>query len=584
MSKKNKSEIESKERLEYLTKIFSSASTWDDTWRNNAEGWYDYYHGRQWTDDEIAALTERGQAVTTYNSIKPAIDSLLGSERQNRPKVSMAGRTLDDGKLAEAKTKLYDYIQYNSNTDEEIDKCARDSYITGRGWLYVYADTTGEHADLMHTFVDYRDMFVDSMSKKDDLSDCRYLHYAVFTDSDIIKSRFPEFREETGDTAILSFESSSDDKVVWYQDQDRKRPRLINSWWRDEDGDIHTAIWVNGQILYYKKNPYEMNLFPFVQYTLERDLDNMPYGLVRNMISAQDEVNKRHSKALHYLNARQVLAEEDAFEDWEEARKTLAKPDGITKIADGALREGKIEILDNTALANVHIQMMQIAKDNILYSAGLNPAYVGQSGQYDSAKKANISIAQAQNSIVPLLNKLRAARHRLAEITMKLVPEFYVEQRIIRIIQPNGEYAFMPLNKVQLLDDNTMVKMNDVTNDDVDVVIEDAPMGLNEREEQFAQLLQIQGQTGRPIPMEILLRYSSMKEKYQLAKDIEQHYNMEGQLQQAQQFIEQLQEQIKQLGGQVAQQQNQIVQERTARKVDKEVQKNINTMGLGLGV
>jgi len=576
------SKLKGEKLLETAEKWFSDSVSWDDEWKDKAKRWYDYYHGRHWTSEEIEALESRGQAVTTYNHIKPSIDSVIGSERQNRPKITMAGRTLDDERLAQAKTQLYNYITYNSKTDDELDRMITDAFVTGRGWMYAYADTSGDNIDLMHSFIDYRDMFVDGYSKRDDLGDSRYIHYAVFTDDDMIKAQFPKFKKEIDNrqinSGILNFESSSDDDI-WYKAGDRSRPRLINTWYRDENNNVHTVIWVKGQILYHQKQPYEMNRFPFIQYTVSRDLDNNPYGLVKQMVSAQDEVNKRHSKALHYLNAKQVMAEEDAFVDWNEAQKTLAKPDGITKLQDGALTQGKVQVIDNTALASTHIQMMQIAKDNILYSAGLNPSFVGQASQYESAKKSNLSIAQAQNSIVPVLNKLRIARFDLAEITMKLVPEFYGEERIIRIIQPDGKYAFMPLNQVKILDDNTLGKLNDMTNDDVDVIIEDAPRGLNEREEQFAQLMQIQGQTARPIPMEVLLRYSSIKDKHQLSEDLKQYYALESQLQQAQQQLEQMGQQIQQLGGQVQQKDSQIVQIQTARAVDKEVSKVKDKMG-----
>ena len=578
MSETKVSKLKKEELNEKLEEWFYDASAWDKTWRDSSKTWYDYYHGRHWTSEEIEALQERGQAVTTYNHIKPAIDSVIGSERQNRPKVTMAARTLDDQKLAEAKSKLYDYIQYNSRTDDELDKMVKDAFVTGRGWLNIYPEVDGEYNDIMHSFVDYRDMFIDSLSKKDDLKDCRYLHYAVYTDSDIIKKQFPNYKEDSSQESVLGFESSSDDEM-WFYKNSRKRPRLINTWYKDENGDINTVIWVKGQILFEKKKPYEMNEYPFVMYTVDRDMENMPYGLVKPMVSGQDEVNKRHSKALHYLNAKQVLAEEDAFVDWNKAKKNLAKPDGIVMLADGALRDGKVQIVDNTALASTHIQMMEIAKDNILFTAGLNPSYVGQSGQYESAKKTNMSISQAQNSIVPILNKLRIARFDLAYITMKLVPDFYTEERMIRILEPNGEYAYMPMNQIKLLDDGTIARLNDMSSDDVDVVIEDAPRGLNEREEQFAQLLQIQGQTQRPIPMEVLLRYSSIKDKHQLANDLENHYKLEAQLQQAQQQMEQMAQQIQQLGGQVQQQQSQLVQTQTARAVDKEVAKVKQSLG-----
>ncbi|MGA1048270.1 MAG: hypothetical protein ACO3UU_09680, partial [Minisyncoccia bacterium] len=350
-------------------------------------------------------------------------------------------------------------------------------------------------------------------------------------------------------------------------------PRLISTWYIDEKGVMTLCIWVKDQVLYFKENPYEGNTYPYVQYCIDRDLENKPYGLVKSMVSAQEEVNKRHSKAMHYLNAKQVLAEEDAFKDAEQAKITLAKPNGITILTDGALSSGKVQIIDNTALANTHIQMMQFAKEEILSLAGINASFIGQSSQYESAKKSQMSISQSQTTLVPMLNKLRIARHSIAKFTMYLVPIFYTEARMIRIIEANGKYSFMPVNQAQLLDDNTIQRINDLTNQDIDIMIEDAPRGLNEREEQFAQLLQIQGQTSQPIPMDILLRYSSIKDKHQLANDIQANNAIMQQLQQVQQYAQQLEQQVQQLGGIINQKDSQIVQISTARQVEKEVSK-----------
>ena len=563
------------ELLSQLEDWFRNTASWDKDWRDNAETWYGYYVGSQWTSEETQALIERGQAVTTYNHIAPAIDAIIGGERQNRPEIRMSARRPDGDQIAQVKTELYDYIEDNSNTNDELDMFIQDAVITGRGWMLVFPAINGEKFDdVKHSYVDYRDMFVDPYSKKDDMSDARYATQAVFTDEGIIKNMFPKYSGSGSDNARspLNFEGSSDDNI-WYSDNDRKRPRLMNTWYRDDKGNTNVVVWVKGQILYKKENPYTTKEFPFIQLTVKRDLENKPYGLVKPMISPQDEVNKRHSKALHYLNAKQVLAEEDAFVDWNEAKKTLAKPDGITKLTDGALAEGKVQVIDNVALASTHIQMMEFAKNQVFALAGINASYLGQGGQYESAKKQQGSIAAAQNVLVPFMNKLRIARHRLAKFTMSLVPDFYDDERIIRILQPDGKSAFMSINAPMLMDDGTIQRLNDLSADDVDVEIEDAPTGLNDRQEQFNQLLSIQGQTGRPIPMEILLRYSSLKDKYLLASELESYYAVEAQVQQAQQYAQQLEQQVQQLGGQINQVQSQLVQSQTARAVEKEVSK-----------
>jgi hypothetical protein len=580
ISKQNQNEL-----LESLESWFSDSVDFEKTWKDTSKEWYKWYHGNQWTSEEQDILRIRKQAISTFNHIAPAIDSIIGGERNNRPKVTMAGRTLDDQDIAEIKTNLYDYIQYNSKTDDELDKYILDVLVAGRGTMYINPVVEEDEASqILHQWVDYRDVFNDPLCKNDDMSDSRFIHTAVFVDEDILDKNFRKYKkEDSQDSAIYSFESSSEDEM-WYEHNNRTRPRLITTWYKDEKGDISMAIWVKGKILYSKKNPYTMNEYPFIQTTYKRDLDNSPYGLVKTMVSAQEEINKRHSKALHYLNSSQVLAEENAFVDWEEAKKTLADPSGITKLQDGSLAEGRVQVLPTAQLADAHIKMMQVAENKLLSSAGINPAYVGQSSQYESAKKANISINQAQNTLIPFLNKIRIARYLLAEKTMKLVPDFFVEEQLIRILNTNGTYAFMAVNSIQKMNDGTIAKVNDVTVDDVDIIIEDAPKGLNEKEEQFQQLLVIQGQTQRPIPMEILLRYSSIKDKYQLADELQQYYAMEAQLQQAQQAIQQLQKQIQDMGGMMNQKDSQIVQIETARKVEKEVAKTKDKLNKELGI
>ena len=57
--------------------------------------------------------------------------------------------------------------------------------------------------------------------------------------------------------------------------------------------------------------------------------------MVRGLISLQDEINKRRSKALHLLSVRQVIAEQGAVPDVDKARREVAKPDGFIEVMPG---------------------------------------------------------------------------------------------------------------------------------------------------------------------------------------------------------------------------------------------------------
>ena len=164
MEEKDISQQTDTKLLETLEKWFSDVVSFDKTWKDVSKEMYKRYHGHQWTAEEKAVLQERKQAVSTFNHIAPAIDAIVGGERLNRPKIKMAGRTKDDDRIAQTKTALYDYIEYNSDTDEVLDKMLLDSLVAGRGALYVNpVMDEKENIDIMHEYVDYRDFFVDPL-------------------------------------------------------------------------------------------------------------------------------------------------------------------------------------------------------------------------------------------------------------------------------------------------------------------------------------------------------------------------------------------------------------------------------------
>ncbi len=62
------------------------------------------------------------------------------------------------------------------------------------------------------------------------------------------------------------------------------------------------------------------------------DSENGRYGIVRDMISAQDAVNKRESKLLHQLTSRQTIGIKGAVVSVAEMKRQLALPDGHVEL------------------------------------------------------------------------------------------------------------------------------------------------------------------------------------------------------------------------------------------------------------
>ena len=92
-----------------------------------------------------------------------------------------------------------------------------------------------------------------------------------------------------------------------------------------------------------------MAVYAYLRVSTDRqDVDNQRYGMVRGLISLQDEINKRRSKALHLLSVHQVIAEKGAVQDVDKARRELARPDGFIEVASQGMR---FEVLPTGELA-----------------------------------------------------------------------------------------------------------------------------------------------------------------------------------------------------------------------------------------
>src|SRR6185503_16955430 len=111
-----------------------------------------------------------------------------------------------------------------------------------------------------------------------------------------------------------------------------KRLRLVDHW------DICKGKWcwtlyIGNTIMMQGVSPFHDNkgkTFPrFLMFSANVDHDGDRYGFIRNLKSAQDEINMRRSKALHLLNTRRMIIDKGALDDIEVTRREAAKSDGI---------------------------------------------------------------------------------------------------------------------------------------------------------------------------------------------------------------------------------------------------------------
>jgi hypothetical protein len=167
------------------------------------------------------------------------------------------------------------------------------------------------------------------------------------------------------------------------------------------------------------------------------------------MVSPQKEINKRRSKALHFINMTQVLAEEGSFlMTKEQVLEAFAKPDGYLELAPGALREGKIQIRDNLELAQSQFQLLQEAKaeiDNI----GPQAPLIGTDQRVQTGRSLQVRGEAGEKQLKPVFDSLRFWQRRIYRAIAWQIKRYWPAEKWIRVTddaQRRG-YRFVALNR-----------------------------------------------------------------------------------------------------------------------------------------
>ena len=245
-----------------------------------------------------------------------------------------------------------------------------------------------------------------------------------------------------------------------------------------------------------------------------------PFGMVRNLLSPQEQLNKITSQELHIVNTTansgwivengslSGMTADDLEEHGAETGLVLEFNRGSTppaKIPPNQIPTG----LD---------RLGQKAAANIKQISGITDAMLGQ----DSAEVSGVAIQQKQNRgsmllQVPLTN-LAKTRQYLAESILDLVQGFYTEERIIQITDEEDPYKPRTPMRVNYMSPEGHV-VNNLQMGEYDVVVSSAPARDNFDEMQFAEAISLR-QVGVPIPDDMIVEYSHLSRKADIADRI----------------------------------------------------------------
>jgi hypothetical protein len=545
--------------LTRLVRMFEASEEASQASRREGEKARDYFDGNQLTAEERRQLRKRRQPDVTENLIRPKVDSLCGLERQSRTDPKAYPRNDADDSDAFAVTDALRYVAQDQRLDIKRSAVFQNLLVEGMGGVEVGAARVRGGIDPALYQVAWDRIFHDPHSAMPDFSDAAYVGYITWMDVDKALASCRDGAKWAGKSDVIqqtmtapysSASSTYDDKPRWcsWGDSSRKRIR-VNTIYYEEGGVWYRAVYtLAGELEPCAPSPFldedgqpECALILASAYV---DRDNDRYGIVRDFIPLQDEVNKRRSKFLHHVSSRAVRVGTSTTQDAETIRREVARPDGVV-IADN----GEVEVIQQGDMAAGQFQLLMDTRSS-LKAVGPNAYLQGKAGQ-DQSGRAILAQQQAgMTEMAPLLDNLRDFNRRVYRAIWNRIRQFWDGPRWVRVTDDEKNIRFVGLNVTRAdvalrkvadavrggvvdqqtaaayqqqirTDPSMMAPANVVAEMDVDIDIEEVPDSPTLQADQFNSLLELAKINPEAIPIEDLVRASSIRDKEKIIKGIE---------------------------------------------------------------
>lgn len=535
--------------------------------RAAAERDRDYYDEKQWTAAEKAALEKRGQPAVTFNRVKRKINALTGIEKQTRKDPRAFPRNPSDDDSAQAATDAIRYVCEDSRWDDKRSEAAKELAIEGTCAIMVGVKPVKGGVDPEIRRIAWDRFYYDPHATEFDFADACYMGVVVWMDLDKAKAKYPGSEDVLIETWRQAQQSETyDDKPkhrLW-ADYRRRRVRICEEYYLDGEGWKFCMFTKAGFIVPPMPSPYigedGAPECPIKAVSLYIDRDNNRYGEVRTMIGPQDEINKRRSKALHLINSRQVRVSNNVQMDAQAVRRELSKPDGVF-----VGEAGEVEILPTQDMASANLAMLQEAKNEIDL-LGPNAALGGKA---EGQMSGRAILAQQQGGMTEAatyLDRIRALSIAVYRSVWARIRQVWTGERWVRVTDNERNLRFVGLNQpVTML--QAMAKEMGITKDalpqiqqaaqagdpqaiqalqqlqamaadprasmvvgvenavaelDVDILADEGLDAPTIAAEEFEQLIKLASTGIVPIPPDVLIEASSLRNKPKLLEMLRQ--------------------------------------------------------------
>lgn len=503
----------------------------------------DYYDGHQWSDADQARLKKAGRAAITNNVIQRKVDAMVGIEQRGRVDPRAMARNPAGEQAADIATKALVYVEDMTRFDAIRSAAFENLIVEGYGGVEIIAEEKAGKLEVAVNRIRWEEVIYDPHSREKDFSDASYLGMVKWMTMDQALDLYSGVYSGGPEELELLLQTTLDQDVGTYADRPQstslfrwadkrqKRVQVAQVYYRRK-GAWHLSIFTGGGEIYGGASPYKdaqgKSICPIYLMTAYIDRENRRYGMVRSLVPAQDAINVREERLLHQLTSRQTWGLKGAVQSVAEMKRQLARPDGHVEVDADAVESARdlgvapFNIIQNADQTSGQFALLQESKQQI-ENLGPNASLIGQTEGQQSGRAIMAQQQAGMASVAPIYDSLRDFTLRCYRAMWERIQQFWTDERWIRVTDEVEAPQFLQINRVVGIDPFSMqpVMENTPAQMDVDITISEAPDNVTLQQEQFEQLANM-AQSGVPIPPEMLIEASNLRNKPRILEQMQQ--------------------------------------------------------------
>jgi len=480
-----------------------------------------YFLGNQWSLEELAYLNNQRRSSFTYNRQMALINLVSGRQIKNRRSIVIDPIENSSEETAQILSDSMQYVMKYGKGYEAISGAFKGSLISGLSFLSPYIDYRSYpvSGDIKFHKDDWNAIIFDPFLTKRDLSDCSFVARRKFLSRTEIISLIPDkedfikslpwwsrddkftympYARQWGMQKLLNYTEYWRTKWVIKEvlvdmmtgetkewDGDRARLRLFKQSFPNIEvikkpvRTVELGIIVEGELLYYGKDPFGLDDYPFVPFfaIFEPSYDLFTWkiqSLCRVNRDSQSELNKRRSKLIDVVDSQLNTG-------WIAKTNSVSNPKSLYKSGQGQVvflkPEAQMTDVQRLEAPNVppaYFQIEQELGDDFFMSLGLSRESIGMAENENVESAAVLSKMRAEAGWLPMAHifeGLRESEELLGEKVLRLMQLNYTAEKIQNITkkQPTPEF----FSKI-------FAKYN--------VVVEEGVLTDTQRQSQFIQM------------------------------------------------------------------------------------------------